>query len=93
MIANGEADALLWVHAYNSAATPPQTKLPTIVIGRSGMQFEQEPDVFIPIGTPGIDHAGHVYRMDSVVALRLKKLRDAGLPSTADVLHAIEQAL
>lgn len=93
MIANGEADALLWVHAYNSAATPPQTKLPTIVIGRSGMQFEQEPDVFIPIGTPGIDHAGHVYRMDSVVALRLKKLRDAGLPSTTDVLHAIEQAL
>jgi len=93
MIANGEADALLWVNAYNSASTPPQSKLPTIVIGRSGMSFDQEPDVFIPVGTPGIDHAGHVYRMDSVVALRLKKLRDSGLPSTAEVLHAIEQAL
>lgn len=93
MLTNGEADALVWVHAFNSAATPPKTDLPTIVIGRSGMQFEQEPDVFIPVGTPGIDHAGHVYRMDSVVALRLKKLRDSGLPSTADVLHAIEQAL
>lgn len=93
MIANGEADALLWVNAYNSAATPPQSKLPTIVIGRSGMSFDQEPDVFVPVGTPGIDHAGHVYRMDSVVALRLKKLRDSGLPSTAEVLQAIEQAL
>jgi formylmethanofuran dehydrogenase subunit B len=31
--------------------------------------------------------------MDSVVALRLKKLRDSGLPSTAEVLTAIEQAL
>ncbi len=93
MIENGEADALVWVHAYNAAATPPKTHLPTIVIGRSGMQFDQEPDVFIPVGTPGIDHAGHVYRMDSVVALRLKKLRDSGLPSTAETLHAIEQAL
>lgn len=93
MIANGEADAVVWVHAYNSTATPPKTHLPTIVIGRSGMTFEREPDVFIPVGTPGIDHVGHVYRMDSVVALRLKKLRDSGLPSTAAVLTAIEQAL
>lgn len=93
MIANGEADALVWVQAYNSMATPPRTDLPTIVVGRSGMQLEHEPDVFIPVGTPGIDHAGHVYRMDSVVALRLKKLRDSGLPSTAEVLNAIEQAL
>jgi formylmethanofuran dehydrogenase subunit B len=93
MIANGEADAVVWVHAFNATATPPQTELPTVVIGRSGMQFEREPDVFIPVGTPGIDHAGHTYRMDSVVALRLKKLRDAGLPSTAEVLIAIEQAI
>ncbi|WP_445372494.1 formylmethanofuran dehydrogenase subunit B [Methylomonas sp. HW2-6] len=93
MIANGEADALVWVQAYNATATPPRTGLPTIVVGRSGMQLEAEPDVFIPVGTPGIDHAGHVYRMDSVVALRLKKLRDSGLPSTAEVLNAIEQAL
>ena len=93
MIANGEADALIWVQAFNANATPPKTPLPTIVIGRSGMSFDQEPDVFIPVGTPGIDHAGHAYRLDNVVAIRLKKLRDSGLPSTAEVLTAIEQAL
>lgn len=93
LIANGEADALLWVHAFNSKAVPPVSDLPTIVVGRSGMVFEKEPDVFIPIGTPGIDHAGHAYRTDSVVAIRLKKLRDSGLPATADVLSAIERAL
>jgi formylmethanofuran dehydrogenase subunit B len=91
LIADGEADALVWVQAYNTASIPPVTDLPTIVVGRSGMVFEKEPDVFIPVGTPGIDHAGHTYRMDSVVAIRLKKLRDSGLPSTADVLNAIEQ--
>ncbi len=93
MLNDGQADALLWVHSYNVDATPPETDIPTIVVGRSGMTFDSVPDVFIPVGVPGIDHAGHSYRLDSVVALRLKKLRDAGLPSTADVLQAIEQAL
>jgi len=93
LLANGEVDALVWVQAFNVNAVPPETDLPTIVVGRSGMTFTKEPDVFIPVGTPGIDHAGHAYRMDNVVAIRLKKLRDSGLPSTAQVLNAIEQAL
>ena len=93
LLANGEADALVWVQAFNSKSVPPEVSLPTIVVGRSGMVFTKEPDVFIPVGTPGIDHVGHAYRMDNVVAIRLKKLRDSGLPSTAEVLNAIEQAL
>lgn len=93
MLGNGEADALVWVHAFNTAAVPPAAALPTIVIGRSGMVFDKEPDVFIPVGTPGIDHAGHVFRLDNVVAIRLKKLRESALPSTAEALYAIEQAL
>jgi len=92
LLNNGEADALLWVQTFNTA-TPPETALPTIVLGRSGMRFNKEPDVFIPVGTPGIDHAGHAYRLDNVVAIRLKKIRDSGLPSTAEVLTAIEQLL
>lgn len=93
LLANGEADVLVWVQAFNANATPPATDIPTIVIGRSGMHFAKEPDVFIPVGTPGIDHAGNAFRMDNVVAIRLKKLRDSGLPSTAEVLDAIDQAL
>jgi len=93
LLSNGEADALVWVQAFNVKAVPPVTALPTIVVGRSGMTFAKEPDVFIPVGTPGIDHVGHAYRMDNVVAIRLKKLRESGLPSTSDVLNAIEQAL
>ena len=93
LLANGEADVLVWVQTFNVNSVPPVTALPTIVVGRSGMTFAKEPDVFIPVGTPGIDHAGHAYRMDNVVAIRLKKLRDSGLPSTAQVLNAIEQAL
>lgn len=93
MLKNGEADVLLWVQAFNVNAKPPVCDIPTIVVGRCGMVYDKEPDVFIPVGTPGIDHAGHAYRTDNVVAIRLKKLRDAGLPSTAEVLSAIEHAL
>jgi formylmethanofuran dehydrogenase subunit B len=93
LLADGEVDALLWVSAFNVERTPPVTDVPTITLGRSGMVFEKEPDVFIPLGTPGIDHNGHAYRMDNVVALRLRKLRDSGLPSSAEVLSAVEHAL
>ncbi len=93
LMETGEVDALLWVSAYNTRRTPPKCSLPTIVLGRCGMTFDQSPDVYIPVGVPGIDHAGHTYRMDNVVAVRLFKLREAGLPSTSRVLQAIQEAL
>lgn len=92
LLNNGEADVLVWVNSIG-LNSPPSAAVPTVVIGRSGMTFEQEPAVFIPVGCPGIDHAGHMYRCDNVVAMPLYKLRDAGLPSAAAVLSAIEQAM
>ncbi len=92
-LADRSGDALLWVSSFNAERTPPATGLPTIVLGRSGMKFDREPDVFIPVGTPGIDHSGHAYRTDNVVAVRLRKLRESTLPSCFEVLTAIEQAL
>jgi formylmethanofuran dehydrogenase subunit B len=93
MIENDEVDALIWVSSFNVNRTPPQTNASTVVLGRSGMTFDNEPEVFIPVGVPGIDHAGRTFRMDSVVSIPLRKLRDSGLPSTFDVLTAIENAL
>jgi formylmethanofuran dehydrogenase subunit B len=92
LVGEGQADALVWV-ANLSATLPPATDLPTVVIGRSGMRLEREPDVFIPVGVPGIDHAGHMYRCDNVVAMPLYQLRDSGLPTAAGVLASIEAAL
>jgi formylmethanofuran dehydrogenase subunit B len=93
MLDEGEVDLLLWVSSFNTAGTPPKTDATTVVLGRSGMTFEQEPEVFIPVGVPGIDHIGRTFRCDSVVSVPLRKLRDSGLPSTHDVLTAVEQAL
>jgi len=49
--------------------------------------------VLIPIGTPGMDHAGRIVRCDSVVSLPLKNLGRSSLPRAADVLTAIQAAL
>jgi formylmethanofuran dehydrogenase subunit B len=49
--------------------------------------------VFIPVGTPGLDHAGRLVRVDNVVSLPLKDLGRSELPSVADVAAAIEAKL
>ena len=85
-------DALLWVSTFN-AHLPPACEAPTIVIGHAGMQFDKMPDVFIPVGVPGVDHAGTIFRMDSSVAMPLKKLRESALPSLSDVISQIEAKL
>jgi len=85
-------DALLWISTFN-AHLPPATSVPTIVIGHPNMQFECEPDVFIPVGIPGIDHAGAMARMDSVVSLPLKKVRESTLPTLSYVLTQINDSL
>lgn len=93
ILADGETDVVIWVSSFNTTVKPPQSSANTIVLGRSGMQFETEPEVYIPVGVPGIDHEGRTFRTDSVVSVPLRKLRDSGLPSVFEVLSAVEQAL
>jgi formylmethanofuran dehydrogenase subunit B len=93
LLASGEADALFWISSFNPERTPPATGLPTVVFGHPDMKLEREPDVFIPVGMPGADHKGIMFRSDNVVSLPLVKLRASELPTLSEVLNAIEQAL
>ncbi len=93
MINDGEGDLLLWVASIGTDIGLPQTKVPTIVLGTPGVRLAQPPTVYIPVGTPGIDHAGQMVRCDNVVSLPLKNLGRSQLPSAAAVLAAIEAAL
>jgi formylmethanofuran dehydrogenase subunit B len=93
LLESGEADALFWVSSFNPERTPPPADLPTVVFGHPDMKLEKEPDVFIPVGMPGADHKGIMFRTDNVVSLPLFQLRASTLPDLASVLNAIEQAL
>lgn len=85
-------DALLWVSTFNPH-TIPDTQAPVIVIGHPDTKFERMPDVFIPVGIPGVDHNGQMFRMDSSITLPLKKLRETSLPSLSEVIGKIEAKL
>lgn len=93
LLESGGADMLLWIASLDPTRQAPAVDIPTIVLGHAAMRLEREPDVFIPVGTPGIDHAGHMFRADKVVALPLRKLRESGLPSVAEAIAAIENRL
>jgi formylmethanofuran dehydrogenase subunit B len=93
MLQDKEGDLLVWIASISPELSPPKTDLPTIVLGTPGLKLAKEPAVFIPVGTPGVDHAGRLIRVDNVVSLPLKDLGRADLPPAADVLAAIEAAL
>jgi len=94
MLAEGEGDLLVWVASFGpDPSPPPETKLPTIVLGAPGIRLARAPEVFIPLGTPGLDHGGRLVRCDNVVSLPLRKLRSTGLATLPDVAGAITAAL
>jgi formylmethanofuran dehydrogenase subunit B len=93
MIAAKEGDLVVWLTSFTGELSPPDTDVPMIVLGTPDLALKRKPRVYIPVGTPGVDHAGTIVRVDSVVSLPLRKLRQSKLPRAADVLASIEAAL
>jgi formylmethanofuran dehydrogenase subunit B len=93
LLASNESDLLVWLASLGDDLLPPDTDVPTIVLGTPGLKLKRQAKVFIPVGTPGVDHTGRAIRVDNVVSLPLRKLRQSKLPSAPDVLASIEAAL
>ncbi len=93
MLASGEGDLLLWTASVTPDIAVPDTRLPLIVLGTPGLPLPRQPDVYIPVGTAGVDHAGRMIRVDNVVTLPLRDLNRSSLPSVAAVTQAILAAL
>ncbi len=93
MLAEQEADALLWISNFSVDRLPPRNSATNIVIGHPNTKLEVEPEVFIPVAIPGLDSRGIQFRSDSSVALPLKQLKESVHPTLSAVLGAIEVAL
>ena len=94
MIESGEADALLWISTLGGAPPPVMpSDLPLILLAPPGSEMSSPPAVFLPVGRPGIDHAGQIFRGDGIVALPLAALRPSPLPSAGATLTAIAAAM
>ncbi len=93
LMADGAVDALLWVSSFDADAAPPAEAraLPAVVLGPPSQAPAclRERCVFIPVGTPGIGHDGHIFRTDGTVLMPLHAVRPDGLPSVADVAQRL----
>ena len=100
VMANGETDALVWISAFDGDLLPEPTLLraggpPFILLARADRPPPATAHVYIPIGTPGIEHPGHLCRLDGVVAhyARGGLRRGVRHPAAATVLSAIHARL
>lgn len=81
-------DLLVWISAIHPEP-PPQSDVPTIAFVHPMIAAEINSDLVVPVGVPGVDHAGYTYRTDGVVILPLPKLRNSTFPPLHEILHAI----
>lgn len=89
LLAQGEADALVWIASFGPQLPVPDTSMPRIVLGHPGMPIPAGEVVFIPVATPGIGASGHLARGDGIVVLPLHRVIDQGLPTVAQVIDQL----
>jgi len=101
LVGDGAVDGLLWISSFDPGRVPPDPaaeRLPRIVLGppamAPGLRARPAPrgDIFIPVATPGLNAAGHLFRTDGIVIVPLAAARDDGLPGVADVLGRLDMS-
>ncbi len=95
LIDSGVVDGLLWIDAFGRNVNPPSRSdlSTTIIMSAAKPRAARNAAVYIPVGTPGIDHFGRLVRTDGVVSLPLHALRHTDLPDVASVLAAITKRI
>ena len=103
LVGDGAVDLLLWLASFGTEAPEPAAAsassaagaLPCIVVGHPALASRTAgpADVFIPVATPGIGHAGHLFRTDGVVMMPLHAAQPTALPRADEVLRQLLAAL
>ena len=93
LLENPDIDLLFWLSSFRSETGIPEKNIPKIILARPSANPVPAASVFIPVATPGIDHAGNLFRTDSVVSLPLKQVRPGHYSAAADVINQINAKL
>lgn len=96
LLADGAVDLLVWANAFGQSAPPPRPrgqKLVLLAPPAMAVHARDPGTVFIPVATPGIHAAGHLFRTDGVVLLPLHAVRDDGLPGLDAVARQLHEGL
>jgi formylmethanofuran dehydrogenase subunit B len=95
LLADGAVDALLWVASFGTEPAVPSVPQPRVVLGhpQAAPAGGGGETVFIPVSTPGIGSPGHLFRTDGVVLMPLEAVYADSLPTVADVVGQLTQAV
>lgn len=97
LLADEAVDAMLWIASFTADLRPPETAVPLIVLGHPGLAAactdRSGPTVFIPVSTPGIGSAGHMFRADGGVVLPLAPVYADSLPAVTNVAASLASRL
>ena len=88
VLEQAEADLLVWISPLKPAA-PPKSDIDTIALVHPGLPADPALAVQIPTAVPGVDHGGHLHRLDNVVVLPLPALRQSKLPSASMLINQL----
>ncbi len=83
-------DLMIWVNDLN-VQLPANAQAQVVIASQKPKNTE--PDVFIPVATPGLNSHGMLFRVDGSVTLPLKKLCNSPLPTLSEVMGQIEALL
>jgi formylmethanofuran dehydrogenase subunit B len=93
MAARGEADAALWLSAYEDTAPPWTGAAPLIALTGAATRFAKTPNVRITIGKPGRDHDGVELSSETSTFVPIPASAPSALPTAAHVLTLIDAAV
>ena len=86
LILNNQIDTAIYINTLSLEKIQLNKKIKNIVIGHPRTTCSLTPDVFIPVGVPGVDASGIMFRTDNVVTLPLSPFRQLNIPSSQQVL-------
>ena len=86
LIENKEIDLAIHLNSLSLEKINLNKKIKNIVIGHPQTTCSSPPDIFIPVGIPGIDSDGIMFRTDNVVSMPLKSFRDLEMPLLNQVI-------
>jgi formylmethanofuran dehydrogenase subunit B len=93
MIESGEADAVLWISAYDAEAPQWKRNVPVVALVSPQTAFAREPRVVIEVGCPGLDHDAAEFDQETNSIVARKALRPSQVPSVEVVLEQISEHL
>lgn len=89
LIENKNIDTIIHISTLSASKIKLNKSFYNIVLGHPNSIFDNRPDIFIPVGIPGIDYDGIMFRTDNVVSVALKKIRNIKLPTTENIINQL----